>query len=147
MCLAVPNLVPSWFCVAPVGEANTGFHQWGGNCWCGRGWDSGSAHLCNGELDVGDGFGEHCIGGHQVLDGGVLLNCCVCQIIKGGSHLLCLFKFGGLVCTKCCVPGRHLIDVVQFGQGSSPIGLLVGPSVVGKQATFPLVPGQCHVAA
>jgi hypothetical protein len=86
VCPAVPNLVPSWFGVAPVEGANTGLHQWGRSCRCGRGWDSGGAHSCNGELDVGNGFGGHCIGGHQVLGGGVLLNWCVCQIIKGRSH-------------------------------------------------------------
>ncbi len=83
VCLAIPDLVPSWFGVSPVGGANTGFCQWGGSCWCGRGWDSGSAHLCNGESDVNYGFGERYIGGHQqVLDGGVFYNCPVCQIIK-----------------------------------------------------------------
>ena len=96
VCPAVPDLVPSWFCVAPVGGANTGFRQWGGSCWCRRDWDSGGAHSCNRELDVGDGFGKHCVGGHQVLDGDVLLNCCVCQIIEIRSHLLHLFQFGGL---------------------------------------------------
>jgi hypothetical protein len=69
MCPAVPNLVPSRFGVAPVGGADMGFHHWGRSCWCGRGWDSGSAHLRDGQLDVGDGFGECCIGGHQVLNG------------------------------------------------------------------------------
>jgi hypothetical protein len=100
MHLAVPNLVPSWFGVTPVGRANTGLCQWDGGCWCRRGWDSSSAHLCNAELDVGNGFGEHCVGGHQVLDGDVLLNCCICQIIEGRCHLLCMFEFGGLVCAK-----------------------------------------------
>jgi hypothetical protein len=82
VCPAVPNLVPSRFGVAPVRGADTGFHHWGGSHWCGRGWDAGGAHLCNGELDVGDGFGEHCVGGHQVLDVGILLNGCVCQIVE-----------------------------------------------------------------
>jgi hypothetical protein len=100
MCPAVPDLVPSWFGVSLVGGANTCLHQGGRSCWCVRGRYFGGTHLCNGELDVGDGFGEHCIGGHQVLDSGVLPNCCVCQIVKGRSHLLRLFKFGGLVCTK-----------------------------------------------
>jgi hypothetical protein len=98
-------------------------------------------------MDVSNGFGERYVGGHQVLDGGVLLNHRVCQIIKERSHLLCLFEFGGLVCAKRCVPGCHSIDVVYFGQGSSPIGLPVGPSVVGKQAMFLLAPGQHHVVA
>ncbi len=30
MCPAVPNLVPSWICVAPVGGANTGFRHGAG---------------------------------------------------------------------------------------------------------------------
>ncbi len=47
-----------------------------------RGWYFGGAHLCNGESDVGDGLGEHCIGGHQVLVIGVLLNYCVCKIVE-----------------------------------------------------------------
>jgi hypothetical protein len=77
VCPAVPDLVPNRFGVVPVGGADTGFHHWGGSCWCGRGWDTRGTHSCNGELDVGNCFGECCIGGHQVLDGGVLLNCCV----------------------------------------------------------------------
>ncbi len=47
-----------------------------------RRWYSGSAHLCNRELDVGNGLDERCIGGHQVLGDGVLLNCRVCQIVQ-----------------------------------------------------------------
>ncbi len=100
---AVSNFVPSWFGVTPVGGVNTCFCQWGRRSWCVRGWDSNGAGSCDGEPDVGDGFGEHCVSGHQVLDGGVLLNCHICQIVKGRSHLLRLFKFGGLVCAKCCV--------------------------------------------
>jgi hypothetical protein len=145
VCPAVPDLIPSWFHVTPVGGSNTGLCQWGG--WCRRGWDSGGTHSCNGELDVGDGCGEYCVGGYWVLDGGgILLNFHVCQIIKGRSHLLCLFKFGGLVCTKHCVPCHHLIDVAHFGKDDSPMGLPVGPCVVRKQATFSLVPSQHHVA-
>ncbi len=98
-------------------------------------------------MDIGNGLGERCIGGHQVLDGGVLLNCHVCWIVNGRSHLLCLFEFGSLVCSKCCVPGRHLIDIGHFGKGSNPMGLPVGPCVVRKRAMFPLGPGQHHVAA
>ncbi len=105
------------------------------------------AHSCNGELDVGNGFGEHCIGGHQVLNGGILLNGCICQIVKRRSHLLCLFMFGGLICTKFCVPGSHAIDFVHFAKGGGPMGLPVAPNVVKKQAMFPLAPGQHHVAA
>ncbi len=82
VCPAVTNLVPSWFGVTPVGGVNTCLRQWGGSCWCVRGWYSGGAHSCDGEFDVGNGFGEHCVGGHQVLDGSVLLNCCVCQIVE-----------------------------------------------------------------
>jgi hypothetical protein len=147
MCPAVPDLAPSRFGVALVGVADAGFHHWGGSCWCGRGWDSGGALLCNGELNVGNGFGERCIDGHQVLDGGVLLNCCICQIIERRSHLLRLFEFGGLVCTKRCVSGSHMIDVMHFGKGGGPMGLPVGPSVAGKWVAFPLAPGQHHVAA
>ncbi len=142
MCSAVPDLVPSRFGVAPVGGADTGFCHWGGSCWCGRGWDSSGAHLCNGELDVSNGFGEHCVGGHQVLNGAVLLKCCVCQIIKRRSHLLCLSKFGGLIHVKHCVSGSHSIDVAHFSKGGGPMGLPVVPSVVGKWATFPFAPGQ-----
>ncbi len=92
-------------------------------------------------MDVGDGLGERCAGGHQVHSGGVLLNCCIRQIVEGRSHLLHLFQFGCLVCAKCCVPGCHLIDVAHFGKGSSLTGLPVGPSAVRKRAMFPLVPG------
>ncbi len=60
--------------------------------------------MCKGELDVGNGFGERCVGGHQVLNGIVFLNCCVCQIIERRSHLLRLFEFGGLICTKLVSP-------------------------------------------
>ncbi len=79
---AVPDLVPSRFGVAPVRGADTGFHQGGRSSWCGQGWDTGRAHLCDGELDVGDGFGECGIGGDQVFDCGVLLNGGVCQIVE-----------------------------------------------------------------
>ncbi len=47
-----------------------------------RGWYSSGAHSCDGALDVGDGLGEHCIGGYQVLDSGVLLDCRVCKIVE-----------------------------------------------------------------
>jgi hypothetical protein len=70
-----------------------GFHHWGGSHWCGRGWDAGGAQLCDGELDVGDGFGERWVGGHQVFDGGILLNGCVHQIVERRSQLLCLFDY------------------------------------------------------
>ncbi len=67
VCPAVPDLVPSRFGVAPVRGADTGLRQWDRSSWCGRGWDAGRAHLCDGELDVGDGFGECGVGGNQVL--------------------------------------------------------------------------------
>ncbi len=97
MCPVVPNLVPTRFGVAPVRGADTGFCHWDRSRCCGRGWDAGGAHLCNGKWDVGDGFGERCVGGHQVLNGGILLNGCICQIVKRRNHLLCLFEFGGLI--------------------------------------------------
>jgi hypothetical protein len=122
------------------------FDVLGGSHWCGRGWDAGGAHSCKGVLDVSNGFGEHCIGGHQVLNGDILLNGCICQIVMRRSHLLCQFEFGSLICTKRCVSGSHAIDVLHFSKGGSSMGLQVGPSVVEKWAMFPLVPGQCHVA-
>ncbi len=103
--------------------------------------------MCNGELDVGNGFVKLSVGDHQVLDGGIFLNGCVFQIVERRSHLQCLFEFGGLICTKRCVSSSHAIDVTHFCKGGSPMGIPVGPSVVKRQATFPLVPGQCHVAA
>ncbi len=36
------------------------------------------AHICAMESWMSDCFCECCIGGHQVFDGGVHLNCCVC---------------------------------------------------------------------
>jgi hypothetical protein len=140
---AVPDLVPSRFVVAPVRRADTSFHQGGGSSRCGRGWDTGRAHSCNGELDVGNGFGECDIGGDQVFDGGVLLNGCVCQIVKGRCHMLCLSKFGGLIHTKHCLASTHAIDIMHLGKGGSPVGFPVGPTVVEDRATFSLVPGQC----
>jgi hypothetical protein len=103
MRLAVPDLVPSRFGVALVRGADTGIRQGGGSSWCGKGWYAGCAHSCDGELDVGNGFDECGIGGNQVFDGGILLNGCVCQIVKGRNPLLCLVKFGGLIHTKCCI--------------------------------------------
>ncbi len=82
MCPAVSNFVPCQFGDTPVGGANTGFYQWGGRCCCMRGWYSGSTHSCNVELDVSNGLDEHCVGGHKVLDGGVLLDCYICKIVK-----------------------------------------------------------------
>ncbi len=64
---AVLDLVPSRFGVAPVRGADMGIHQGGGSSWCRRGWDAGCAHLCNGELDVDNGFGECGVGGDQVF--------------------------------------------------------------------------------
>jgi hypothetical protein len=58
MCPAVPNLVPSRSGVAPVRGADTKVCQGGGSSRCWRGWDAGRAHLCDGELDVGNGFGR-----------------------------------------------------------------------------------------
>ncbi len=77
---ACPTLVG--VSVTPVGGANTGLCQWGGRCCCMRRWYSSSAHLCNGELDVHNGLGEHFVGGHQVLDGGTFLNCHICKIVE-----------------------------------------------------------------
>ncbi len=146
VCPAVPGLVPSRFGVAPVRGADTGFCQGDGSSWCGRGWDPGRAHLCNEELGVGNGFGECGIGGDQVFDGGVLLNGRICQIVEGRCHLLCLYKFDSLIRTKHCLISSHAIDTVHLGKGSGPVGLPVGPSVVNDRATFPLGPGQRHVA-
>ncbi len=81
MHLAVPNIIPSRFGVAPVRGVNMGVRQGGGSSRCKRGWDTGCAHLCDGELDVGNGFGECGIGGDQVFDGGILLTGWVCQIV------------------------------------------------------------------
>jgi hypothetical protein len=103
--------------------------------------------LCDGELDVSNSFGECCIGGNWVLDGGILLNGCIHQIVKRRSRLLGLIKFGSLIRAKRCVAGSHAIDVAHFSKGSSPMGLPVGPSVVDRRTTFPLAPGQRHVAA
>jgi hypothetical protein len=83
---AVPDFVPSRFGVASVRGADTGIRQGGGISQCRRGWDAGCAHVCNGELNVGGGFGECGIGGDQVFDGRILLNGPVCQIVKGRSH-------------------------------------------------------------
>jgi hypothetical protein len=55
---AVAALVPIRIGVAPVRGADTCVHQGGGSSQCRRGWDTGRAHLCDGELDVGNGFGE-----------------------------------------------------------------------------------------
>jgi hypothetical protein len=144
---AVPNFVPRRFCVAPVRGADTGFCQGGGSSWCRRGWDASCAHLCNGELDVGNDFGECGIGGDQVFNGGVLLNGCICQIVEGRCHLLCLFEFGSLICNKRCLAGNHAIDIAHLGKGGSPVGLPVGLIVVKDWAMFPLAPGQLHVVA
>ncbi len=147
VCPAVPDLVPSRFGVDPVRGANMGFGQGGGTSRCRRGWDAGRTHSCDGELNVGDGFGECGVGGNQVFDGGVLLNGCNCQIVKGRCHLTCLSEFGGLICTKCCLASSHAIDIAHLGKGGGPVGLPVGPSVVKDRATFPLAPGQRHVPA
>ncbi len=144
---AVPDLVSCRFDVALVRGADTDFRKWGGSSRCGRGWATGCTHLCNGELDVGDGFGECGIGGNQAFDGGVVLNGHVCQIVKGRCHLLCLFEFGGLICTKHHLAGSHAIDIAHLGKGGSPVGLPVGPIVVEDRVTFPLALGQRHVAA
>ncbi len=79
---AVLDLVPSRFGVAPLRGADTGVRQWGGSSRCGRGWDAGGAHLCDGKLDVGNGFVECGVGGNQVFDCGILLNGRVCQIVE-----------------------------------------------------------------
>jgi hypothetical protein len=147
MCPAVPNLVPSRFGVVPVRGVDTGFRQGGRSSWCGRGWDAGRAHLCNGELDVRDCFGECGVGGDWFFDDGVFLNGRVHQIVEGRWHLLCLFEFGSLICTKRCLAGSHTIDIAHLSKGGSPVGLPVGPSVVKDRAMFPIAPGQCHVAA
>ncbi len=60
---------------------------------------------------------------------------------------MCLYEFGGLICTKSCLSGSHAIDIPHLSKGGSSAGLPVGPSGVDDRATFPLVPGQCHVAA
>jgi hypothetical protein len=54
---AVIDLVPSRIGVAPVRGMDMGFHQRGKSHQCRRGWDATGAHSCDGELDVGDGFG------------------------------------------------------------------------------------------
>ncbi len=87
---AVTKLVPSRFGVAPVRETETGICQGDRSSQCRRDWDACGAHLCDGELDVGDGFGECRVSGDQVLDGGILLNGHVCHIVERRSHLLCL---------------------------------------------------------
>jgi hypothetical protein len=147
VCPAVPDFVPSRFGVAPVRGVDTGFCHWGRSHWCGRGSDAGGTHLCDQELDVSKGFVEHCISSHQVLDGGVLFNGCLCQIVERRSHLLCLFEFGGLICAKRCVAVSHAIDVVHFYKGSGTMGLPVGLSVVDRWATFPLASGPWHFTA
>ncbi len=114
---AVPGLVPSRFGVAPVRGAEMGFRHGGGSSRCGRGWDAGHTHLCDKELDVGDGFGESGVGDDQVFNGGILLNGCICQIVEGRCNLLCLFEFGGLIHTKCCLAGSHVIDIAHLGKG------------------------------
>ncbi len=82
---AVPDLVTGRFGVVPVRKVDAGVRQGGKSSRYKRGWDAGHAHLCNGELDVSDGFDECGIGGKQVFDGGILLNGRVCQIVKGRS--------------------------------------------------------------
>ncbi len=146
VCQAVPDLVPSRFGVALVRGADMGFYQGGRSSWCRRGWDSGWAHSCDGELDVGNCFGECGIGGDQIFDGSVLLIGRVHQIVKERCHLLCLFEFSGLICTKRCLAGSHATDIAHLGIGGGLVGLPVGPSVVKDRAMFPLVPGQPHVA-
>ncbi len=75
------------------------------------------------------------------------MNDCICQIVEGRCHLLCLFEFGSLSCTKRCLAGSHVIDNAHLGKGGGPVDLPVGPIVVEDRVTFPLVPGQRHVAA
>jgi hypothetical protein len=124
-----------------------GVRQGDGRCWYGRGWNAVPAHSCDGKLDVGNGFGECGVGGNQVFDSGIFLNGCICQIVEERCNLLCLFEFSSLIRTKRCITGSHVDNIPHLGKGSSLIGLPIGPSVVNDRATFPLVPGQCHVAA
>jgi hypothetical protein len=143
---AISNLVSSRFGVAPVRGADTGFCQGGGNSRCRGGLDAGRTNLCDGELDVSNGSGECGVGGNQVFDGGALLNGCIPQIVKVRYHMLYLFEFGGLICTKRSLSGSHAIDIAHLGKGGSSVGLPVGPSVVKDRATFPFAPGHHHVA-
>ncbi len=99
--------------VAPVKGVDTSVRQGGGS--------SGHAHSCDGELDVGNGFGECGIDCNQVIDGGILLNDRVRQSIKGRSHQLCLVEFSGLICTKNCVAGILAIDIAHLGKGGGPM--------------------------
>jgi hypothetical protein len=82
VCPAVANFVPHWFGVTLLRGPITGLRHWGGRCCCVRGRYSGGKHSCIRELDVSNGLSERCIGGHQVVDGGVLPDCCICKIVK-----------------------------------------------------------------
>ncbi len=45
------------------------------------------------------------------------------------------------------LPESNAINIAHLSKGGGPIGLPVGPSVVNDKASFPLTPGQRHVAA
>jgi hypothetical protein len=146
----VPCFVPGWFAGRPMGWAAGGgsADRLAGVCegWHDRCQRSGGHHHGDCALDVLDVPGEGGVRRYEVVDGGILLDGCVGEVVKRRGHLLCLLDLHGLVGAENGVVGCHAGDVTHFGKRCRPVEFPLCPCVLNFWAALPLSPVERHVA-
>ncbi len=68
------------------------------------------------------------------------MNGSICQVVEQCDHSGGLFVVGDGLIGKGTVAGGHLVDVVGFGEGRSPVCLPVVPRLIDGWATAPFAP-------
>jgi hypothetical protein len=82
----------------------------------------------------------------QLVNRVVLLDGCICQVVKQCRHLLCLYNFlGSCLIGEGRVAGGHAVDVVRSRKCRRPVVFPVDPRVIREGMTFPLSPCKSHV--
>jgi hypothetical protein len=138
MCPTVSHSVPPWLGGALVQRA---LLSWS----LPSGWTA-VLQLGNGCCQVGDNFCLLLVCLNQLVNGVVLLNGCICQVVELCCHLLCLDDFlGSSLIGKGPVAEGHAVDVAYLSKRGHPVDLPFVPPVIRKGTASPLSPCKSHV--
>ncbi len=136
MCPSVSHSVPPWLGGAPVGRA---LLSWS----LPSGWTA-VLQLGNCPCQVSDIFCELLVCLNQLVNGVVLLNGCICQVVEC-RHLLRLDDFWGSGLNgQGQVARGHAVDVAHLSKCGHPVDLPLVPPVIREGMASPLSPCKSH---